>query len=144
MSTADVVVVAEASSFQLEDSSAFAPDAAVLLNLAPDHLDRHGTLEAYRDGEAADLRQPGAEPGRGGRRPGIEVPGQGRRVEFGEHDLEGVERIRLRGPHNRENAMAAAAVGAARGLDREAIARGAGAASPACRTGSRRWRCATA
>ena len=41
-------VVCEASSFQLEDTEAFAPDAAVLLNLAEDHLDRHGTLNAYR------------------------------------------------------------------------------------------------
>ena len=47
------VVVCEASSFQLEDTVAFAPDAAVLLNLAPDHLDRHGTFAAYRAGEAA-------------------------------------------------------------------------------------------
>ena len=39
----------EASSFQLEDTLEFAPDAAVLLNLAPDHLDRHGSFEAYRD-----------------------------------------------------------------------------------------------
>ena len=31
-------------SFQLEDTLAFAPEAAVLLNLEPDHLDRHGTL----------------------------------------------------------------------------------------------------
>ena len=43
------VVVCEASSFQLEDTEHFAPDAAVLLNLAEDHLDRHGTFEAYRD-----------------------------------------------------------------------------------------------
>ena len=41
-------MVCEASSFQLEDTEAFAPDAAVLLNLAEDHLDRHGTFEAYR------------------------------------------------------------------------------------------------
>src|SRR4051794_12383976 len=47
------VVVCECSSFQLEDTEAFAPEAAVLLNLAPDHLDRHGTFEAYR---AAKLR----------------------------------------------------------------------------------------
>ena len=46
-------VVCEASSFQLEDTEAFAPEAAVLLNLAEDHLDRHGTLDAYR---AAKLR----------------------------------------------------------------------------------------
>ena len=42
------MVVCEASSFQLEDTEAFAPEAAVLLNLAEDHLDRHGSVEAYR------------------------------------------------------------------------------------------------
>src|SRR6202043_2912847 len=42
-------VVCEASSFQLEDTLAFAPEAAVLLNLSPDHLDRHGTLDAYAE-----------------------------------------------------------------------------------------------
>src|SRR6202161_1473870 len=45
---ASTAIVCEASSFQLEDTLAFAPEAAVLLNLSPDHLDRHGTLEAYR------------------------------------------------------------------------------------------------
>ena len=39
--------VVEASSFQLESISAFRPDVAVLLNLTPDHLDRHGSFEAY-------------------------------------------------------------------------------------------------
>ena len=42
-------IVCETSSFQLEDALAFAPEAAVLLNITPDHLDRHGTLEAYRE-----------------------------------------------------------------------------------------------
>ena len=44
---ADATVVCEASSFQLEDSEHFAPECAVLLNVAPDHLDRHRTLERY-------------------------------------------------------------------------------------------------
>lgn len=42
-----VSVVCEASSFQLEDTSAFAPEAAVLLNLSPDHLDRHESFDDY-------------------------------------------------------------------------------------------------
>jgi UDP-N-acetylmuramoylalanine--D-glutamate ligase len=42
-----VTIVCEASSFQLEDTLAFSPEAAVLLNVSADHLDRHGTLEAY-------------------------------------------------------------------------------------------------
>lgn len=41
------VAVAEMSSFQLERVSTFNPAVAVLLNLGVDHLDRHGTLEAY-------------------------------------------------------------------------------------------------
>src|SRR4051794_11022502 len=45
----ETVVICECSSFQLEDTEAFAPEAAVLLNLAPDHLDRHGSFEAYRE-----------------------------------------------------------------------------------------------
>src|SRR5580692_679224 len=39
--------VVEASSFQLESISAFRPDIAVMLNVTPDHLDRHGSIEAY-------------------------------------------------------------------------------------------------
>ena len=42
-------VVCELSSFQLEDVETLACDVAVLLNLEPDHLDRHVTFEAYRD-----------------------------------------------------------------------------------------------
>jgi len=39
-------VVCEASSFQLEDSTEFAPECAVLLNVSEDHLDRHGSFDA--------------------------------------------------------------------------------------------------
>lgn len=41
------VAVIEASSFQLESSLTFAPDIAVMLNITPDHLDRHGNLQRY-------------------------------------------------------------------------------------------------
>ena len=43
---ADALVI-EASSFQLETCVEFRPDIAVLMNVLPNHLDRHGTLEAY-------------------------------------------------------------------------------------------------
>ncbi|HEX8053994.1 MAG TPA: Mur ligase family protein, partial [Thermoleophilaceae bacterium] len=117
---AAAVVVCEASSFQLEDSSAFAPEAAVLLNLEPDHLDRHGNLDAYR---AAKLRafanqrpeHVAVVP------PGFEVPGEARRVEIDAGLLDGME-LRLRGEHNRRNAAAAVAVALARGIDRESVA----------------------
>lgn len=55
----EATIVCECSSFQLEDSVAFAPEVAVLLNFSPDHLDRHGTLEAYLD---AKLRIFAAQP----------------------------------------------------------------------------------
>ncbi len=41
------LVVVEVSSFQLESAGAFAPDIGLLLNITPDHLDRHGDLEEY-------------------------------------------------------------------------------------------------
>jgi UDP-N-acetylmuramoylalanine--D-glutamate ligase len=43
----DVTYVIELSSFQIELAPGIAPDAAALLNITPDHLDRHGTLEHY-------------------------------------------------------------------------------------------------
>ncbi len=51
-SAPDVVHVVEVSSFQLETIDTFHPWIAVLLNVAPDHLDRHGTAEAYASAKA--------------------------------------------------------------------------------------------
>ncbi|MGH2992044.1 MAG: UDP-N-acetylmuramoyl-L-alanine--D-glutamate ligase, partial [Solirubrobacterales bacterium] len=45
----EATVVCECSSFQLEDAEAFSPECAVFLNFAPDHLDRHPTLDDYLD-----------------------------------------------------------------------------------------------
>jgi UDP-N-acetylmuramoylalanine--D-glutamate ligase len=53
--------VVEVSSFQLETTDLFHPRVAVLLNLTPDHLDRHGTFEAYRDAKARIFRNQSAE-----------------------------------------------------------------------------------
>ena len=55
-------VVAELSSFQLEHAKLLRADVAVLLNLAPDHLDRHGSLAAYGAAKArlAELQRPDA------------------------------------------------------------------------------------
>ena len=55
----DATVVCEASSFQLEDTLEFAPEAAVLLNLSDDHLDRHGTFEAYVAAKLEAFRRQG-------------------------------------------------------------------------------------
>lgn len=46
-STAESVNVIEVSSFQLETIDLFRPHVAAVLNLSPDHLDRHGSMEAY-------------------------------------------------------------------------------------------------
>jgi UDP-N-acetylmuramoylalanine--D-glutamate ligase len=48
----DSVIVLEVSSFQLETIQAFRPKVAVMLNVTPDHLDRHRTFEAYVDAKA--------------------------------------------------------------------------------------------
>ena len=48
----ETITVAEVSSFQLELVETFRPNIAVLLNLTPDHLDRHGSLDAYASAKA--------------------------------------------------------------------------------------------
>ncbi len=48
----DTVIVLEVSSFQLETIKTFRPKVAVVLNVTPDHLDRHRTFEAYVDAKA--------------------------------------------------------------------------------------------
>ncbi|MDD6857919.1 MAG: Mur ligase family protein, partial [Lachnospiraceae bacterium] len=45
--TADTVTVAEISSFQLESAKDFHPDVTAVLNITPDHLNRHYTMENY-------------------------------------------------------------------------------------------------
>jgi UDP-N-acetylmuramoylalanine--D-glutamate ligase len=143
----DVTVVCEASSFQLEDTIAFSPEAAVLLNLSPDHLDRHGTYEEYVSAKLeifahqgnddlavapADLAVEDLAPA---------LPGCARRVTFGagagadlseraghlwwgEETLLRIDELALPGAHNVENAMATAAVCLGRGLDPGAVATG--------------------
>jgi UDP-N-acetylmuramoylalanine--D-glutamate ligase len=137
----DATIVCECSSFQLEDTTAFAPDAAALLNLRADHLDRHGSLAAYREAKLNAFRRQEPE-GAVAVVPsglGVDVPGAARRVTFGVGGDMGVEgetltwggepflaarEIGLPGPHNRENAMAAAAVALARGVDADAVRAG--------------------
>jgi UDP-N-acetylmuramoylalanine--D-glutamate ligase len=48
----DGLVVAETSSFQLDTTDRFRPRVAAILNITPDHLDRHGTFERYVDAKA--------------------------------------------------------------------------------------------
>jgi UDP-N-acetylmuramoylalanine--D-glutamate ligase len=140
----ETTVVCEASSFQLEDTLAFSPEAALLLNLSPDHLDRHGT---YADYVAAKLRifanqgnydvavapadLPGVEDLGGcarrvtfGPGPGPDLSERAGHLWWGETALLSADELALPGAHNVENAMAAAAVCLARGVDPEAVAAG--------------------
>jgi UDP-N-acetylmuramoylalanine--D-glutamate ligase len=117
---ADATIVCEVSSFQAEDAAAFAPDVGVLLNLTPDHLDRHGSFEAYREAKLSLFAR--QTPDQVAIAPDwIELPGEGRRVPLGEPPLPADE-IRMRGPHNLENASAAATAALAAGVPGEAIA----------------------
>jgi UDP-N-acetylmuramoylalanine--D-glutamate ligase len=154
----DTTVVCEASSFQLEDTEFFAPEAALLINIAPDHLDRHATFGAYVEAKSraferqlpddiavmpASMPADGADSHRADSATGAQIAelataGAALRITFGpgsdadlreiggdlqwrgEH-LIATEEIGLRGRHNVENAMAAAAVCLARGIGAEAV-----------------------
>jgi UDP-N-acetylmuramoylalanine--D-glutamate ligase len=147
---ANATVVCECSSFQLEDSSAFAPECAVFLNLSPDHLDRHGSLEDYRDAKLRVFANQGSEdvavvngdepalaPGeiggsaervafcpRGGGADKCDVTFEQGEIRWRSEPLLAAGDLRLLGSHNVENAMAAAAAALASGLDRDAVAQG--------------------
>ncbi len=141
-------VVCECSSFQLEDSVAFAPECAVFLNLAPDHLDRHADLGAYLDAKlrvfanqgnddiavynADDPALAGVDLGGCARRiafchgaaPECEVSLAGDTIFYGSEPLIGVGELRLLGEHNVANAMAAAAAALAMGIERDPVREG--------------------
>jgi UDP-N-acetylmuramoylalanine--D-glutamate ligase len=106
-------VVCELSSFQLEDVHELACEIAVLLNLEPDHLDRHGSFEAYRAAklrifERAETKIVPRGLGLGG-------------IEFSADDPLPAEPL-IRGAHNRENAAAATAAARAAGASEQQIA----------------------
>jgi UDP-N-acetylmuramoylalanine--D-glutamate ligase len=135
--------VCEVSSFQLEDAVEFAPEGAVLLNLAPDHLDRHGTFDAYTraklrvfahqgndDVAVAPLNLGVEDLGGCARRvcfgdgPQAELSDRAGHLWWAEEPLLAVEELPLRGLHNRRNAMAAAAICLARGIEPDAVSAG--------------------
>ncbi len=141
-------IVCEASSFQLEDTTAFAPECAVFLNLAPDHLDRHVDLDAYLEAKLRIFANQGNddvavynadEPALAG----VDLGGCARRVAFchgaapdcevalaegaifaGGEPLLATAELGLFGEHNVANAMAAASAALAMGLDRDAVREG--------------------
>ena len=145
---AATTVVCECSSFQLEDTDAFAPECAMLLNASPDHLDRHGTFEAYLAAKLRAFANQGNDDVAvyNGSDPALRVDlgGCARRVAFcrepalddcavtleretivaGGDPLIEASELRLLGSHNVDNAMAAAAAALALGLEREAVAEG--------------------
>jgi UDP-N-acetylmuramoylalanine--D-glutamate ligase len=121
-------IACELSSFQLEDIDTLRCRAAVILNLTPDHLDRHGTMAEYLRcklrifenqvaGDTAVLN--GDVPALRDAR----IPGAGARVLFSASDPGALDwpHARLRGEHNLENAVAAAAVARAAGVGDEAV-----------------------
>ena len=119
--SSDTWVVCELSSFQLEDVHTLKPEIAVLLNLEPDHLDRHGTYEQYSDTKLRIFERQSSDDVAVVPRQFGDVPGQARRVEFASGDALPAE-PRIPGPHNRENAAAATAAARAAGIDDAAIA----------------------
>jgi UDP-N-acetylmuramoylalanine--D-glutamate ligase len=117
----DAWIVCELSSFQLEDVHQLRPRLAVLINLEPDHLDRHGSFEEYRDAKLRIFENQVVEDTAIVPRGFGAVPGAARRVEFSAEDPLPAEPA-LPGAHNRENAAAATAAARAVGLSDDAIA----------------------
>jgi UDP-N-acetylmuramoylalanine--D-glutamate ligase len=145
------VLVAEISSFQLEWVQRFQPKVAIVTNITVDHLNRHGTVDAYREAKARLLDAQTASDWavlnphdagsellyqRGAARrlwfsrlreveQGAFLRGAGRTivVRAGEREAEvgPAAELRLPGPHNLENALAAAAAAFALGDRPEAI-----------------------
>ena len=145
-------VVLELSSFQLELMD-LSPHVAAVLNVTPNHLDRHRTMSAYLEAKArilefqgpADLAVLGRDdPHTWDLRPRV----KGRLVSFGfdrplqgegtfvrqgqvwwsdaagERGLVSLDVVELRGRHNRQNVLAACAIAAACDFSRQAIEAG--------------------
>ena len=114
-------VVLELSSFQLESVERPRLHVGVILNITPDHLDRHGTLDRYVDLKARAIedadyallnsRDPVVS--------GLSKRARGEVVWFDKHQP--LPPMPLPGRHNMENALAAAEVGRLAGLSDDAI-----------------------
>jgi len=145
------VTVVELSSFQLELIETFRPNIGVFLNLTPDHLDRHQTLDAYRaakarifqnqteaDSAVLNADDPGTRPSAPSK-PYVYWFSRKQNVAEGAFVREGkivfrregedetvlkLEDIPLAGAHNVENVLAAVAATRLAGADAAAIAKG--------------------
>jgi len=147
--TQETVIVLEVSSFQLETIQTFRPKIAVVLNVTPDHLDRHRTLEAYvnakarifenqRDDDFAVLNADDAVCASMAARTKAKVfwfsrqkevrqgawTGDGKiflRDGTGQREIMQVSEIPLKGAHNLENVLAAVCAGALMGCAADKI-----------------------
>lgn len=149
-SSPDTWVVLEISSFQLESIETFRPHISAILNVTPDHLDRHGSMENYIaakkrifENQSADdyaVLNADSEICRGladGLKPQVLWISRQNPVERGafaqggaivyrdreEVEIMPVSEIALKGAHNVENVLAAVAVGMAAGVEPSAIRR---------------------
>lgn len=147
------VTVAEVSSFQLETIMDFRPDVSAILNITPDHLDRHGTMENYIEvkeriasnqteddwivlnyddevlrefGESKDLKPKVMYfSGRQELKEGLYLDGEVIVYRHGgkTEELVNVQELQLLGRHNYENVMAAIAISIHMGVPMETILR---------------------
>jgi UDP-N-acetylmuramoylalanine--D-glutamate ligase len=139
------VYVLELSSFQLETTESLRPIAACVLNITPDHIDRHGSLERYAAAKARILSgarlavlnrdDPRVMAMWDGRTPcirfGLDAPAAGDyglvegiagpMLARGDRSLLAAARLKLRGGHNVANALAALAMSEGLGLDPERL-----------------------
>jgi UDP-N-acetylmuramoylalanine--D-glutamate ligase len=124
------VWVLELSSYQLEITRSLACDVAILTNITPDHLERHGSMAAYAGAKARlfAMQRPGSTAivGRAAQAAWRVAIGPGAVQMFEDEALPGdqADWPGLQGPHNLENARAAVAAARALGIDDAAIARG--------------------
>jgi UDP-N-acetylmuramoylalanine--D-glutamate ligase len=117
-------VVLELSSFQLESVKEPRLHVGVILNITPDHLDRHGTFERYIDLKARAIEFAGADDfavlnGRDEVTRRLAERTKAHVVWFDQHRP--LPAMPLPGRHNMENALAAAAVGRIAGLSDDAV-----------------------
>jgi UDP-N-acetylmuramoylalanine--D-glutamate ligase len=122
--TADHWVVLELSTFQLESVERPHLHVGVILNITPDHLDRHGTFERYVDLKARAIEFAGPDDfallnSRDEVVRELASRTRAQVVWFDQHQP--LPPMPLPGAHNMENALAAAAVGRIAGLSDDAI-----------------------